>query len=1110
MKIQIFNANGIAGKAEEIQRFAKNWKTDILATFETWLSDEASPPITPVVANLTSSNYEIINGGKRHSGGILVNTRAAHYQAATHLIRPALDGNAAIIEANGVTIIFAYLSPTYKPDTCIVDLLALADGLVAAGAEKCVIAGDLNARSGNLASDHRTNTRGRQLETALAESVFQVQRPAPGKGKWTSFSRDGHGIPDLVLANFPIWDIQVHERATCGGSDHRPITFTIPDQTPKAKLVERWNIRRLTKPGVEAQYAEALAEEMVGRNMEGECQELSRRVMAEGLSGEELQGSVDTQWASITAAIQRAADRTVGRLKFQSRTPRDFWTQDLEQERDHVVTAQIEAQDAQLGGLESLHQVRQRFASATSKVNRYRVSIRRRRTEMFRLAVDKLGNPTNAGAFMRMVKGARKRKTGGGCALDPDQVDTYVEHFKTTFGGVPTGTPLPPAEMANAEAAAPELALGLVINMGAVTEKVKALPRGKAWGADDMPAEFLQAGIGPLAKPLTAFLSLVYTSATIPTIWRAALVVPIWKKKGDAADIGMYRPISLTCTGRRLYERLLLVDINRFTDQLADAQGGFRPHRGCPHQALTLHEALVANPRSRVALLDLRAAYDLADRARLWQSLAANYQFPPGSIRRLADLFDHNFSKLLVAGRHSKDLANLRGLLQGSSLSPALFNFLINELALQLQQGPGGLMVHGKIIRALLFADDTALLSKTCQDLAQQLAICERWSIQAGMEFSPSKCLCFAPPPPQRETPLQLYAEDLPSTDSAPYLGFPFTPTGVDFAKLCEQRCNKAKAVIASLRGIGFNATGWAPASAAHVYTAFVRPVMEYGVELKLPTPTLMLTYQRTQSMALRTMLSAPSHTSVAALHRLAGIPMFAERTRELNFLSAARFHNNDDATVYGVDIWRRALEPARSRPHKDSLPRATMTLNPLCIEFRPQLMDHTVVPLVRVNTKVRPPPLTPTERKARRIRGLVALDSGHDGIGASVKVRQDGKLHEFLTANTKVSRPDRVSITRWQLGMVARHHQCRACNQNELSREHALVCSGMDADGELGALEAAVPPAERLGKTAIDVVINHASGRMSPECAAVLVRVINTIEVKCRGRERTEQGFWK
>ena len=41
-------------------------------------------------------------------------------------------------------------------------------------------------------------------------------------------------------------------------------------------------------------------------------------------------------------------------------------------------------------------------------------------------------------------------------------------------------------------------------------------------------------------------------------------------------------------------------------------------------------------------------------------------------------------------------------------------------------------------------------------------------------------------------------------------------------------------------------------------------------------------------------------------------------------------------------------------------------------------------------------------------------------------------------------------------------------------------------------------------------MVINHAAEEMTPKCAAVLVRVIDMIEVRCRKRERTEQGFWR
>jgi len=124
-----------------------------------------------------------------------------------------------------------------------------------------------------------------------------------------------------------------------------------------------------------------------------------------------------------------------------------------------------------------------------------------------------------------MVKGAQKRRMGGGCTLDPKKVDEYISHFKSTFGGPPTGET--PDTSRPTGPAKEELTLDMAINHSTVKAKIQSLPRGKAWGADDIPAEFFQAGAVHLIKPLTAFLSLVYVGCTIPSIWRIARVVPI-------------------------------------------------------------------------------------------------------------------------------------------------------------------------------------------------------------------------------------------------------------------------------------------------------------------------------------------------------------------------------------------------------------------------------------------------------------------------------------------------------------------------------------------------------------------------------------------------------
>ncbi|KAJ3376389.1 hypothetical protein HDU84_000253, partial [Entophlyctis sp. JEL0112] len=70
--------------------------------------------------------------------------------------------------------------------------------------------------------------------------------------------------------------------------------------------------------------------------------------------------------------------------------------------------------------------------------------------------------------------------------------------------------------------------------------------------------------------------------------------------------------------------------------------------------------------------------------------------------------------------------------------------------------------------------------------------------------------------------------------------------------QLTRERAAKAHGAIMSLATLRMNATGWAPAASANVYRSFVRPVLEYGVALKKPSPGAMMIYEAAQPLALR------------------------------------------------------------------------------------------------------------------------------------------------------------------------------------------------------------------------------------------------------------------
>ncbi len=86
-----------------------------------------------------------------------------------------------------------------------------------------------------------------------------------------------------------------------------------------------------------------------------------------------------------------------------------------------------------------------------------------------------------------------------------------------------------------------------------------------------------------------------------------------------------------------------------------------------------------------------------------------------------------------IGNKHTDFFTQKRGVRQGCSLSPTLFNIYINELAVLLEQSTApGLTLQDQNIKLLLYADDLVLLSSTPQGLQQHLDLldnyCQNWA----------------------------------------------------------------------------------------------------------------------------------------------------------------------------------------------------------------------------------------------------------------------------------------------------------------------------------------------------------------------------------------------
>ena len=72
MRVGLFNANGLSGKADLILNFQKIEEIDIFIILETWLKSQDSSAILKPFVDLRQKDDLIITGGRRAVGGLLI------------------------------------------------------------------------------------------------------------------------------------------------------------------------------------------------------------------------------------------------------------------------------------------------------------------------------------------------------------------------------------------------------------------------------------------------------------------------------------------------------------------------------------------------------------------------------------------------------------------------------------------------------------------------------------------------------------------------------------------------------------------------------------------------------------------------------------------------------------------------------------------------------------------------------------------------------------------------------------------------------------------------------------------------------------------------------
>ena len=857
------------------------------------------------------------------------------------------------------------------------------------------------------------------------------------------------------------------------GSDHCPFTCVVNTECPPVKDFSRWDVRKLLDGETRSLFVNRL-------------QSTQQRCL-----NDMLNKSVEDQWRIFKDWIGQAAEESCGSIKVKTRTlRRDFWTPTLLAQQREIDIARRNLVEYPLPPMfqASLrHQL-------LSQEHVFQAAIKQRRKQLFQETVTNLCQPQAKNSFMKLISCRQARRKRTQCALDPTNLDQYGAHFQSTFAGEPTAT---------ADTTPVQPYIAGTVNAARVMYHLQWAPMGKASGVDDIPGEFYNYGAMAISPVFSALAQSIQDTNTLPSDWLQAKICPIFKGKGLPNDIANYRPIALTCVARRIYERLILDELEPFTSQLQDLQGGFRPNRSTYQQIFSLQEVIRHNPKVHMVFLDLKAAYDMVPRQRLWHKLLTQFHIPYATVQRLQALFDHNTSHLVVGGHTGPDIANARGLLQGSSLSPILFNFYIDDLIAKLHAEAPLSSVNDFKLNSLWFADDGCIFSRSLDTLKLMLHICEEWAMINGMQFAPTKCVYLGPKWQDGPTDLHLYLQQLPAATSFTYLGVTFDKSGINWPLHLEGRMDKSVKTAKILRVMGLHIYGWPITSSCLIYKLFIRPVWEYGLCLSAMTKAEMTPLLHAQRMALRTMFTANKLSSNAAMHKLAYLEPVETRIQVLQARFISSLHNTVDGRIPAACIWRACL--AKTKP---SFP-VKASKHPWWSDI--PKFDHPTHPLTRdatiiAQTKVQRIPSSYIRKKIQD--SILSLDGR---VADAISLDPDIPVRHITRNECNIPVTQRTTIYQWLLGNVCRHQICKNCNEmNELSRLHGVRCSGAH-----DFLHAQVPLYynDLPGDTLLDALLNAAHNGPPDDCSNAYDLAFETISMiyrKCRGLEINSNGFWQ
>lgn len=393
-----------------------------------------------------------------------------------------------------------------------------------------------------------------------------------------------------------------------------------------------------------------------------------------------------------------------------------------------------------------------------------------------------------------------------------------------------------------------------------VKSMLKELKLRKSPGPDGVPSELLVHGGNHLHTLLHEIISLVWENSTVPTSWKDAVIITLYKNKGDRAQCGNSRGIALLSTAGKLLAKILLKRLvaSISEDILPESQCGFRSYRSTSDMIFSARQLLEKSREQRqdlyMAFVDLSKAFDSVDRDLLWKVLR-KCGCPARFVGLIRCLHDGMSVRIRIGEDLSEPFVVSRGVKQGCVLAPVLFNIYVQcitrllakvldkscQITLNYRMDrnlfdsrklKSKTKVSSTTILELQYADDCALVADSHATLQTVLTHTSEFYQKLGLSINIGKTefLKYTPAPPANTVNLMIDRLPISEVQHFRYLGSHIS-ADCQLDDEINHRIQQAHCAFGRLRKRVFDNRNIKLQTKVSVYNAAVLSTLLYGSE---------------------------------------------------------------------------------------------------------------------------------------------------------------------------------------------------------------------------------------------------------------------------------------